>query len=234
MKVILKSEEVKISTIPSEVYKSVDLISIKNIIQGYTSGEYVSSKDYQKHLTETQIVIKSLRRHKPLYEIITDFFKYDYKKAPNWNNIKTRVGYDKSYIYEDFILRINPFSHVPDPIVFSKSLTSYYDMRYEDQINFRSIVKVLSKYIDDLTIAKLNNILQGIPLKTPVVWTAGQYSFDYFIKNQRLKKNYKKSIPHYFTFPYEPASVRDGGTNHSGKPYEKELEYVVKIISEFQ
>ncbi len=211
---------------------TMDITYIKNSIQGYTAAQFENISEYQAHLTQIQLIVKANKKKKLLNEIITDFFRLDYKQNVNWNAISDRVGKDKWHIYNDFIERINPRIPEVEPKLLLLDCEDYYAMSNIKQSIFRSIIKDLRHLTPDLTIAQLNNLLQGRQQQNPILWAESQYAFDYFIKNFSCIPNYKRVINLHFTFKDGPAKVRQGGTNHTGKPYVDPLNIIIKKIQD--
>lgn len=238
MIVKLTSQQPEVNAVTPYVESTIDSKLIKDAIQGYTAAEYKLLKDYQEELTEIQLYIKANRKSKLLKEIISDFFRFDHEKKPNWINIMKRVDKDKWYTYTDFIARINPCVPIENYVLLSIECSDYYKMIPRKQSLFRSIIKDLETFTPELTIAQLNNLLQGKKQQSPILWVESQYSFDYFIKKFHRQPNYKRIIVNHFTFKHGPASVRQGGTrsksleSRKDKWYTSVLDVIVKNIND--
>lgn len=210
---------------------AIDYIAIKNTIQGYTSRDYETIIDYQTHLTNLQITIKANRKDRVLGEILSDFFRFDYKVGNNWKHITGRVGANSLETYLDFIERINHHTSDLEPKIFDITFVGYSQLAGNHKTLFKSIVKDLQKFTPGLTIPQLNNLLLGKNQQTPILWGQSQYSFDYFIKSFKRIANYKSVLSNHFVFSDGAATVRNSGTDHEGKPYVPKLDEIVEKIN---
>jgi hypothetical protein len=167
-----------------------------------------------------------------LEEILSEFFRLDYKVGNNWKQIIYRVGANSLETYLDFIERINHHTSDVDPKIFDITFVGYSHLEGNHKTLFKSVVKDLQTFTPGLTLPQLNNLLLGKNQQTQILWSESQYAFDYFIKGFDLCKSYKKTLEAHFRFNEGPAKVRNGGTIHVGKPYVQKLDEIInKIIA---
>jgi hypothetical protein len=214
----------------------------KNALHGYTAAYYGHPTSYQKHLTDVQIMFKTLKNTSRkryflnLEEIILNFQKFDYSDSDNMLTIQDRIGNDAFWkIYLDFINRIT--CEKIDEIILDDTFNFIGGVPSSgDMLLLQCMQKQLARFAPNVTITFIKDLLQNKPPRRPLLWTGGQYSFDYFIKSLPglCKHKYNDALHYYFLFPTGAAKVRTGGgfeSTHKDKPYKESIDAIIQDIN---